>query len=117
MDGVNLDGSPLQDSRLSRLRDELGSSQSSPLLQEVATKLQQDSSQLQDQILRPKSVRDSIGLEGTSSLKELGELGVAEEGMKRTSSFADLLESREMDQAWLEMQVSSYQSQHIEVGL
>ena len=94
---------------LPRLRDELGASQSSPVLQEVAIKTQQDSSPHHlDQVLRPKSVRDSVGPEASSSLKDLGELGVtSEEGMKRTSSFADLLESRDMDQAWLDVQVST----------
>ena len=92
---------------LPQLRDELGASQSSPVLQEVAIKTQQDSSPHHlDQVLRPKSVKDSVGPEASSSLKDLGELGVtSEEGMKRTSSFADLLESRDMDQAWLDVQV------------
>lgn len=89
-------------------RDELGASQSSPVLQEGSTARQQDLSPLLDKgDLRPKSVRDSLSPEVTSSLKELGELERENEAVKRKSSFVDLLESRdiEMDQAWLDMQV------------
>lgn len=89
-------------------RDELGASQSSPVLQEGLAARQHDLSPLLGN-LRPKSLRDSLISEGTSSLKELRELERENEAVKRKSSFVELLESKdiEIDQAWLDMQVQS----------
>ena len=103
--------------------DELGVSHSTPTLLPQAGGPSPASkgtlSPLLDKVLRGKSLRDSLGLEGTSSLLELGtreggdgtedgeERGDEEGGGRRTSSFVDLLESRdiEMDRAWRDTQV------------
>ena len=84
--------------------DELGASQSTPVLPDGAISKKQDASQLLDSVLRPKSIRDSMGLEVTSSLIDLEEMEARNEEMKRTSSFAGFMEDKE-DQAWLDMQV------------
>jgi hypothetical protein len=90
--------------------DELGASQSSPVLPESATSGRQDLSLLLGNVVRPKSLRDSVGAaDVTSSLKDLEdleELEARKEEMKRVSSFTDFLEDRD-DQAWLVMQVRS----------
>lgn len=107
-------GLPLED-------DELGASRSTPTLlpgtpPSSPTK-KASLTPLLDQVLRGKSPRESLGLEATGSLQELGtrEGGdgaedVEERGQERkNSSFADLLESRdeESDKAWMNMQVQA----------
>lgn len=85
--------------------DELGATKSTPLLLEGLGG--SSNSPLLDKVLRGKSLRDSVG--GASSLEELGDAreGQEEEVLGKTSSFVDILESRdgERDQAWMDMQV------------
>ncbi len=98
--------------------DELGASRSTPLLSGGLSPTSKGTlTPLLNRVLRGKNLRDSKGLEGISSLLELGsrergdgaeDVGEGEEGgERRTSSFVDLLESRdiEMDKAWMDMQV------------
>lgn len=101
--------------------DELGATKSTPLLLEgpSTSRWQHEPlSPLLDQVLRGESLRDSVGVEGTSSLQELGGRDKEEEEEKRTSSFVDILESRvsDMDQAWMDTQVASYRVNATPVG-
>ena len=96
--------------------DELGPTRSTPLLSESSSsptrKNPEPISPLLDKVLRGAiGLRlDSASPEATSSLKNVSDRhdDVVKQGS--TSSFTDILESRgsEMDQAWMEMQVSMY---------
>ena len=85
--------------------NDLGATKSTPLLLDGSSR---KNSPLLDKVLRGKGLED-----GGSCLQELGGAaqGGEEEGEEeeegRTSSFADILESRdaERDQAWTETQV------------